>query len=112
MHAGAFSDEEVDRARHYLAGSWVFDYQTVEQRAERLMELERWGLDRSTSRSAGPSGSARVTTEPGPAGRPGPHRPFGDDPGRVRADPTRRRGSPRRSVLDSGLGESAVRVDS
>ena len=44
MHAGAFSDEEVDRARHYLAGSWVFDYQTVEQRAERLMELERWGL--------------------------------------------------------------------
>ena len=45
MHAGAFSDEEVDRARHYLAGSWVFDYQTVEQRAERLMELERWGLE-------------------------------------------------------------------
>ena len=44
MHAGEFSDEEVDRARHYLAGSWVFDYQTVEQRAERLMELERWGL--------------------------------------------------------------------
>ena len=44
MHAGEFSDEEVDRARHYLAGSWVFDYQTVEQRAERLLELERWGL--------------------------------------------------------------------
>jgi zinc protease len=44
MHAGEFSDDEVDRARHYLAGSWVFDYQTVEQRAERLMELERWGL--------------------------------------------------------------------
>jgi zinc protease len=44
MHAGDFSDVEVDRARHYLAGSWVFDYQTVEQRAERLMELERWGL--------------------------------------------------------------------
>ncbi len=44
MHEGSFSDEEVDRARHYLAGSWVFDYQTVEQRAERLMELERWGL--------------------------------------------------------------------
>ncbi len=44
MHAGEFSDEEVDRARQYLAGSWVFDYQTVEQRAERLMELERWGL--------------------------------------------------------------------
>jgi zinc protease len=44
MHQGEFSDEEVDRARQYLAGSWVFDYQTVEQRAERLMELERWGL--------------------------------------------------------------------
>ena len=57
MHAGDFSDEEVDRARHDLAGSWVFDYQTVEQRAERLMELERWGLG-WTSRSAGPTGSA------------------------------------------------------
>ena len=47
MHAGDFSDEEVDRARRYLAGAWVFDYQTVEQRAERLLELERWelGLD-------------------------------------------------------------------
>ena len=44
LHAGAFADDEVDRARHYLAGSWVFDYQTVEQRAERLLELERWGL--------------------------------------------------------------------
>ena len=44
MHLGAFSDDEVDRARRYLAGSWVFDYQTVEQRAERLLELERWGL--------------------------------------------------------------------
>ena len=44
MHAGDFSDDEVDRARRYLAGSWVFDYQTVEQRAERLLELERWGL--------------------------------------------------------------------
>ena len=45
LHSGAFEDDEVDRARHYLAGSWVFDYQTVEQRAERLMELERWGLE-------------------------------------------------------------------
>ena len=41
---GRSRDDEVDRARHYLAGSWVFDYQTVEQRAERLLELERWGL--------------------------------------------------------------------
>lgn len=44
IHSGDFSDEEVDRARRYVAGSWVFDYQTVEQRAERLLELERWGL--------------------------------------------------------------------
>jgi zinc protease len=45
MRSGAFSDDEVDRARRYLAGAWVFDFQTVEQRAERLLELERWGLD-------------------------------------------------------------------
>ena len=44
MHRGDFSDDEVFRARDYLAGSWVFDYQTVTQRAERLLELERWGL--------------------------------------------------------------------
>ncbi len=44
IHEGGFSDDEVDRARQYLAGSWVFDYQTVEQRAERLLELEKWGL--------------------------------------------------------------------
>ncbi len=45
MHAGAFSELEVDRARRYLAGAWAFDFQTVEQRAEKLLELERWGLD-------------------------------------------------------------------
>jgi len=45
MHKGAFSDDEVDRARRYLAGAWAFDFQTVEQRADRLLELERWGLD-------------------------------------------------------------------
>ncbi|MGP0062671.1 MAG: M16 family metallopeptidase [Isosphaeraceae bacterium] len=44
MRSGAFGDDEVDRARQYLAGAWVFDFQTVEQRAERLLELERWGL--------------------------------------------------------------------
>ncbi len=44
MARGAFSDEEVRRARDYLAGAWVFDYQTVGQRADRLLELERWGL--------------------------------------------------------------------
>jgi zinc protease len=41
---GAFSDDEVEQARGYLAGSWVFDYQGIEQRAERLLDLERFGL--------------------------------------------------------------------
>jgi zinc protease len=44
MHEGRFLDDEVTRAQQYLAGSWVFDYQTVGQRADRLLELERWGL--------------------------------------------------------------------
>jgi len=44
MHAGAFSDDEVERARRYIAGAWVFDFQSVEQRAERLLDLERWGF--------------------------------------------------------------------
>lgn len=44
LHRGEFSDAEVEEARSYLAGSWVFDFQTVSQRAERLLELERWGL--------------------------------------------------------------------
>jgi len=45
MHEGAFSNDEVERARRYLAGAWAFDFQSVEQRADRLLELERWGLD-------------------------------------------------------------------
>jgi zinc protease len=45
MHDGAFSDDEVKSARRYLAGAWAFDFQSVEQRADRLLELERWGLD-------------------------------------------------------------------
>jgi zinc protease len=44
MHDGSFSDDEVDRARRYLANACVFDFQTVEQRAERLVEVERLGL--------------------------------------------------------------------
>ena len=44
MHAGHFSDEEVERVKRYLAGSSLFDLQTVEQRAERLVDLERLGL--------------------------------------------------------------------
>ena len=61
MHAGSFSDDEVERAKQYLAGSWVFDYQTVEQRAERLMELERWGLGLDEP-LRWPDRIARVTT--------------------------------------------------
>lgn len=41
---GEFSDDEVDAAKRYLTGAWVFEYQTVGQRAERLLELGRWGL--------------------------------------------------------------------
>jgi zinc protease len=44
MHEGTFNDDEVDRARRYLANAFVFDFQTVEQRADRLLELERLGL--------------------------------------------------------------------
>src|SRR4029077_15662710 len=44
MRSGSFSDDEVDRARRYVAGAWVFDIQSLEQRAERLLELERLGL--------------------------------------------------------------------
>ncbi len=44
MHDGVFGDDEIDRARRYLAGAYVFDFQTVEQRADRLFELERLGL--------------------------------------------------------------------
>jgi zinc protease len=44
LHRGEFSDAEAREAARYLAGAWVFDYQTVAQRAERLLELERWGL--------------------------------------------------------------------
>ena len=75
MHQGDFSDEEVDRARRFLAGSWVFEYQTVEQRAERLMELERWGLGLDEPLrwpgpglaghpQAGPGGRARAHIDP------------------------------------------------
>ena len=62
VHLGEFSDEEVDRARRYVAGSWVFDFQTVEQRAERLLELERWelGLDEPV---LWPDRIARVTPQ-------------------------------------------------
>ena len=60
MHDGAFSDDEVDRARRYLAGACVFDFQTVEQRAERLLELERLGLGLDEPRHW-PERIARIT---------------------------------------------------
>ena len=41
---GSSATTRSTRARQYLAGSWVFDYQTVEQRAERIVELAWWGL--------------------------------------------------------------------
>ena len=77
MHAGDFSDEEVDRARRYLAGSWVYDYQTVEQRADRLLELERWqlcprpalALARADRRESPP---ARSAAPPAPTSIPPP----------------------------------------
>ena len=50
--------DEVDSARRYLAGAWAFEFQTVEQRADRLLELERWGLDLDEP-GAGPNGSPR-----------------------------------------------------
>ncbi len=62
IHRGEFSDEEVDRARRYLAGSWVFDFQTVGQRAERLLELERWGLPLDDPLGL-PGRMAAITTE-------------------------------------------------
>jgi zinc protease len=44
IHSGEFSSDEVARARSYLADSWVFDFQSVGQRAERLLEIEYFGL--------------------------------------------------------------------
>jgi zinc protease len=44
LAAGEFADDEVEAARQYLAGAWVFEYESVSQRAERLVDLERWGL--------------------------------------------------------------------
>lgn len=41
---GEFSDDEVRCVQHYLAGASLFDLQTVEQRAERIVDLERLGL--------------------------------------------------------------------
>ncbi len=62
VHAGAFSDREFEEARRYLAASWVFDFQGVSQRAERWLELERWGLPLSDA-YAWPEQLASLTPE-------------------------------------------------
>ena len=38
------SPEELDDAKAYLTGSFVFDYETAEQVARRLVHLHRQGL--------------------------------------------------------------------
>ena len=62
MHDGAFGDEEVDRASRYLASDFIFDFQTVEQRADRLFELERLGLSLDEPRHW-PERIARITPD-------------------------------------------------
>jgi zinc protease len=91
MHAGAFSEDEVDRARRYLAGAWVFDFQSVEQRADRLMELERWGLDLQEPRHW-PARIAAITTRQVRSAARRHLRP--DALYRVELGPLRRRGQP------------------
>lgn len=44
VHHGDFSDEEVTRVQRYLTGAALFELQTVEQRAERIVDLERLSL--------------------------------------------------------------------
>ena len=74
MHDGAFSDDEVDRARRYLAGAYVFDFQTVDQRRTAAGARAPWPEPRRAEalaradlpdhRSPGPPGRAN----PPPAG--------------------------------------------
>ena len=85
MHTGDFTDEEVERARRYLAGSWVFDYQTVEQRAG-ASSIWNAGASRSTNPSAGPTGS-RSHPPASPPRRPTICRSGGAHPRRVRPHP-------------------------
>ena len=89
MRSGAFGDDEVDRARRYLAGAWVFDFQTVEQRAERLLELERWGLPLDEPKDW-PERIAAITPAQVRKAARRPPPPRGAQP--RRAGPVRRRG--------------------
>ncbi len=88
MHRGEFGDDEVERARRYLAGSWIFDYQTVGQRADRLLELERWGLPLDEPLQW-PGRVARVT--PGQVRRAARRHLHPDALARVEFGPIRRR---------------------
>ncbi|WP_165067150.1 M16 family metallopeptidase [Paludisphaera rhizosphaerae] len=62
VHVGDFSDEEVARVQRYLGGAALFELQTVEQRAERLVDLERLGLPLDEPRTW-PARVAAVTPE-------------------------------------------------
>lgn len=44
LHRGEFCDDEVREVQQHLGGAWVMDYASVGQRAERLLEIQRWGL--------------------------------------------------------------------
>jgi zinc protease len=44
LHRGEFCDDEVHEVQQHLGGAWVMDYVSVGQRAERLLEIQRWGL--------------------------------------------------------------------
>ena len=87
MHEGAFSDDEVDRARRYLAGAYVFEYQTVEQRAERLLELERLGHGLDEPRHW-PERIAAITPRQVRQAARHPPAPGVPLPRRIRSDPT------------------------
>ena len=103
MHRGEFSDEEVARARRYLAGAWVFDYQTVGHRADRLLELERWGLPLDEP-TRWPDRVAGLTAD---QVRDAARRRI--DPSalvRIEYGPIRRRSSPRVNGVGPARGES------
>lgn len=44
LHRGCFEDGEVREVQRHLASAWVLDHMSVAQRAERLLEQQRWGL--------------------------------------------------------------------
>ena len=90
MHTGAFSDDEVDRARRYLTGAWVFDYQTVEQRRAAARARALGPEPRRTPALA--RADRRDHISPGSKGCPDPYSARGTLPRRARpATPPRQR---------------------